>query len=676
MRQAEAAKKRRQNWTRRGTSLVEVLVVLVILLIGVFAVIRIFPLGFIGLRSAESRTFASRLAQQTMEQLQGENANVPQGVLPSSMNPATLVTTEDPDDLGMYDADKSDNKPPVYNPYFADVNRYRNIVGETVKIPLPTAAGYLSGSLYTVKFGPIFLPQAMGDPNVAHPDTSKYLRVYGPPMRGFPVDAGDANQQRGFVRRPQTYLIDYGDDGGPAQIMFSSRRPTSPARAVPYRDFTITFSYEEGDQVQAAAPFTLRVFDSDDPVWQPIQMGDTAYENIVPGSDVVNREFTRLPAMINATQPTPWDEDDPYEYKLLSRNIEPTDTNVPVYANVGALAFNPAGANYSEPTSGGQRAFVAYIDYSVLDWHILREDREVPSALVSPNGALPLKTTLNFIKQTGDIQPDQTAYQGLYPGTQSSDDIQVFDLQGNSQFIKEDPSRLGRPLVYDNYDPDPALRNANADYWIDRNTRGGTYRNGTIYINPERVPPGSQLRILYKAEGEWAVAVQKAFANYEAALNDAANFNHRPTNYNNFGQGNAAGNPNRAGELDRIYFFQNDLNKSIVATIEYRTADGEVKQTQPMQMTISGVEETAGTNGEKYAYINLAGYMPSDFVSGAWRVVPGTAKGVSLKVRVIWKDNLRAVADDPATPLINESDQSGAWRVQDLDTYVTQGAGA
>ncbi len=161
MRQAEAAKKRRQDWARRGTSLVEVLVVLVILLIGVFAVIRIFPLGFIGLRSAESRTFASRLAQQTMEQLQGENANVPQGVLPSSMNPATLVTTEDPDDLGMYDADKSDNKPPVYNPYFADVNRYRNIVGETVKIPLPTAAGYLSGSLYTVKFGPIFFEKAM-----------------------------------------------------------------------------------------------------------------------------------------------------------------------------------------------------------------------------------------------------------------------------------------------------------------------------------------------------------------------------------------------------------------------------------------------------------------------------------------------------------------------------------
>ena len=43
---------------------------------------------------------------------------------------------------------------------------------------------------------------------------------------------------------------------------------------------------------------------------------------------------------------------------------------------------------------------------------------------------------------------------------------------------------------------------------------------------------------------------------------------------------------------------------------------------------------------------------------GNWQVVGRTVKGVSVKSRVIWKDSL---------------EKKAPWRIQDLDTYLTQG---
>ena len=49
------------NSSKRAASLVEVMVVLVVILIGVFAIIRVFPLGLGYLGTASRRTIAVRL---------------------------------------------------------------------------------------------------------------------------------------------------------------------------------------------------------------------------------------------------------------------------------------------------------------------------------------------------------------------------------------------------------------------------------------------------------------------------------------------------------------------------------------------------------------------------------------------------------------------------------------
>ncbi|MBV9852445.1 MAG: prepilin-type N-terminal cleavage/methylation domain-containing protein, partial [Armatimonadetes bacterium] len=59
---------------QRGTSLVEVLVVLVILVLGIFSIARLFPGGFIAVRNAENSTFADRLGQGQLEGLKQNNA--------------------------------------------------------------------------------------------------------------------------------------------------------------------------------------------------------------------------------------------------------------------------------------------------------------------------------------------------------------------------------------------------------------------------------------------------------------------------------------------------------------------------------------------------------------------------------------------------------------------------
>lgn len=659
---------------RRGASLIEVLVVLVVILIGVSAVVRIFPIGLGTLRQSENRTLASRLASQMMEQVKADEANLPAGVLyafPTGNGMNIPAQELDPDDLSNQDLDPIDPTDPPYNPYFSDINKFRYIEGEPVKVPLPTATAFGSGSLYTVKFGPIFMDENVGNPERVPADDAQvrffatYLRVYGAPLRGIAAEAEDGPGQAGRLRGPLTYLIDLGEGGETPRIMFYPRRPANPARTVPSRVFRIVYSYfteNDGDQFAdvASADVSITVPDSRDAVWQeiPAPPGASSF-TLVPGSETVNREFTRL-----KRSETSWDPDDPYQYKLISDNIAASPNMVgsatapapKVFANMGVLAFNPYGATYSERGDVGQQAFTAFLNYSVLDWHIIRDDREVPSTLLNPiaryRGAIPIKLTLSYVKQVGDPQPDGSLYGGLYnrPSTPSpGGDVQVFDLGGSVQ-DPADPSKPwppGTPLVGDLFDEDAGnAQDPNAHFWIDVNGRGGSYRTGTIYINPNLVPSGSQLRILYKAEGDWAVSLQKAYASYERAFGENGVASPRPTSYNNYGQ-----------QGTRLYFNRSDLNKSVVAMVEY-TVNGEVQRTQPLQLTI----DQAGTGADAaYAYVDLADrkYAPEIASASDWRLF-GQIVGVSIKTRVIWKDAGNA---------------GNTWRIQDLDTYITRGAG-
>lgn len=655
-------RRRQKRIAQGGISLIEIMVVLVVLLIGVFTVIRIFPIGLGTLRATENRTIASHLAQQLLEQVKADQDSLPLGVtfkvIDSDTTSATygqLITetgeAADPHDLKPY-------TPLPNSPYFTDVNKFRFIEGEPVKVPLPTvsplptAGKFESGSLYTLKFGPIYLDPAVGDPEAGTPTNAtqqalfdNFLKVYGAPMTGIAVESGGGSNPdsfRGYLRNTQTYLIDYGDDGGKAYILFT---PSAKKRT-----FFVSYSYaaknatsgedESSSSVDKAAVEVA----AGEFIWKeiPLPSGGTA-EDILERSETVTRAFTRLPASATST----WDASDPYEYKLLSGNISPAAGKTS-YANVGVLAFNPAGANYSETTSYGQQAFRAFVDYAVLDWHILRDDREVPSVFADNDGAIPIKLSLNFLKRSGDAEADNSLYSGLYRDASVPVDLQVFDLQGS---VERDPAvnpGLGDPLRGGDY----AVRNANDDYWVNYDERGGTYRNGTIYLNSARIKPGTQLRILYKADGDWAVSFQKALTAYEQEVNSGA-YEARPSK----------GKPASFGrEGMKLWFHRSELDKSVVVTLQYTNITGSTVRTAPVQLTIDQLDPAE----KDFAYVDLGPQTPLNRLmpglkSGitpeqAWRVV-GAANGVSLKTRVIWHDN---------------NSTSNAWRIQDVDTYITR----
>ena len=373
---------------------------------------------------------------------------------------------------------------------------------------------------------------------------------------------------------------------------------------------------------------------------------------------------------------------DPYEYKLLSENIQSAPGTLS-FANIGVLAFNPAGSTYSERTPYGQRAFTALVDYAVLDWHIIREDREVGLGFNTPlpggGSAYSIRTTLPFIKRIGDTEPDDSIYDGLYRDANTPVDLQLFDLVGNGTFAQANPlQNLGAALAVGDWNggsPSPA----NADFWVDSDVKTGTYTTGRIYINAERVPRGSQIRVLYKAKGDWAVAVQKAVSEYTGKGTAENDLDYLAVVTPGSPAPNT-GKPDAYGRLGTVLYFQStELNKTMTARFEYKRKDGSTVQTAPVQFTAKDftTESISGTN-VKFATADISGFLPNLNGPTDWRIAGGVIQGVSVKSRVIYKDGDQTpVVDDNGTPNDKTDDKIiQKWRIQDVDTSITATPGS
>ncbi|MDX1933955.1 MAG: hypothetical protein SFU56_15250 [Capsulimonadales bacterium] len=698
---------RRTRRGQDGASLIEVMVVLVIVLIGLFLAIRVFPVGFGVLRSNGNRTVATQLAENMMGMVKGDAAYMPEGVLfayqdvnPTLAGQTILKTFTDisPDNLDFcYQSATNpcseDRTLPRNGNDMADINKFRFIKGEAVKIPLPTPTAYGSGSLYTIKFGPFFSSNLVGNPlsfpNAATlPTFNTFLRVYGAPLSGRPVvvPAGASADYLfgllGLIPDEQSYLIDYGTQSGTPQIFFPPRQVAG--RANPNRIFNITVTYDNGSQIVTADADPIVVPDvaaTGTPAAYPIRIGGATPGPIVPGTEVVTRNFLRIAS--NAT----FDPTDPYQYKLLSPNLLPANTgSTQRNANIGVLAFNPSGASYDSSTGNSAQPFTAYVDYQTLDWHIIRDDREVPSVLpvtaqVEGGGApvtlIPVRTTLRSIKRVGDPESDNTFYPGIYgsvpgPNTDSNPkDFQVYALDALPNPANPATNLpLGSPLVASSaYSQGGNLTVAtrNAAYYMLRDVRNrpgasvrkdSSYETGVIYANTAYLQPGTKIRMLYKGVGDWGIALSKAYARYNQVQGPLI----RPGAFGTFVLNKAfSGSRLTAAQLRFPYA---DFNKSVTVTLQYTKEGGEVVRLSPIQVNLDrrGQDLTADPAlfDQRFAFANVADYIPflnrNDFNNNAIDCqVIGPAVGVSVKTRVVWHDN-----DTP-----NER-----WHVQDMDSYL------
>lgn len=640
---------RRKRRTQYATSLIEVLVVMVILLIGIFAVIRVFPIGFQYMKNAENRSAATRLASAQLEAVRTDEANLPESVTFSFYTAAGVrqtVSGLSPDYDLLTEIERT-SALDAANSFYRDLNLYRYVQGERVKVPLPTIAPGVSGSLYTVKLGPIYMDPAYSDPAltltpIQEAAFDQYLKVTGAPMTGASADSDNGTtpvwRNLGDLRTVNNYVIDYGTDGGDAYLL---------VRAADHeRTFLVSFSKEVGGNATQTLEDIPVIVPANTFAWMPIPGG----ADLLPGSEVVKQRFKRI------SSATAWDADNPYQYRLARPNI--ADGASFTFANIGMLVFNPNGATYSE---AGQ-SFSAYVDYAVLDWHIIRDDREVPSSVAGTAGDVPVRLSVQKLKLSGDENIDGTDYVGVFPSNDptANSDIVVIRMD------------TGLPLSRGDY----ALRattDSGAGFWVNGEGRDNTYGSGVIYVNTNVVPRGTPLRVLYKGSSDWGVSLSKAAANYRPTMSGGAYLPHpplTPTDHDGdvttdplpLGDSAAFGVYALAGR-EYMTFNYSELNKSVVATFEYVDTTGSTIRTAPTQFTI-GTElelDTVDAGGAtvpwRFAATDITRYMPNRNTAVPWRVV-GNVKGVSVKSRVIWKDQVSRRA---------------RWRIQDMDTYLTQG---
>jgi type II secretory pathway pseudopilin PulG len=465
-----------------GASLVEVLVVIGILAIAILAFIRLYPSGFLALKRSGQSDAATRYAQQELERLKARADNLPRAIVPiryvrEGDTPALIVDASvSPDDLSQQ-PDLPQGVPALYA---SGVNRFRRIVGEHVSLGLP---GPLLGSrnqltegiAYTTLFAPIAQPPA-------NRPLDEYLSLTGAPMRRLILNSD--------FQQPNIRLYEYGIDYDAAKVLL---RPLRDERIEYQVEYSIV--YQSGSRVETLVVtevIELLPTDPPEPEWRALRLADLPRGRvlgIVPYSDTVARRFIRLEP--NA----PWSPVNPYQYKVLN-------------LLTGTILINPLASGYYERYWRGTRPLEAYVSYYVHDWTIMREEFTVPNS-----GRIRL--AFSDLKQVGDLQDDQTKYEGLGLGLdergQLQADLIIVDLlTGRTAYFQQ-----GRQILDDELaTPLRAQTLPNLNATID-------YATGNLQIgNPQM--QGRKIRVFYKVHENWAISVQKAANRYYLVQNRAA----------------------------------------------------------------------------------------------------------------------------------------------------------
>jgi type II secretory pathway pseudopilin PulG len=561
----------------QGASLVEVLVVMGILAIAILAFIRLYPSGFLALKRSGQSDAATRYAQQELERLKTRADNLPRAIVPiryvlEGDTPALIEVdaSVSPDDLSQ----QPDLPRGVPALYASGVNRFRRIVGERVSLGLPgplleSRNQLTEGIAYTTLFAPIAQPPA-------NRLLDEYLSLTGAPMRRLILDSD--------FQRPNIRLFEYGIDYEAGRVLL---RPLRDERIEYQVEYSIV--YQSGSRVETLVVtevIELLPTDPPEPEWRALRLAGLTREwvlGIVPYSDTVARRFIRLEP--NA----PWSPVNPYQYKVLN-------------LLTGTILINPLASGYYERYWRGTRPLEAYVSYYVHDWTIMREEFTVPSS-----GRIRL--AFSDLKQVGDLQDDQTKYEGLGLGLDERDpplqaDLIIVDLlTGRTAYFQQ-----GRQILDDELAPPlhaQTLPNLNAT--ID-------YATGNLQIgNPQM--QGRKIRVFYKVHENWAISVQKA-ANRYYLVQDRAAMTYDTCWY----------------DARRLYFTRSEAGKTILLR-EYWYVDAN-GNTQRGTNGVFRISETPDDTG--LVYIDLRDVHPNAVrwdPSVTGQAVRGV-QGLSVKVRV------------------------------------------
>jgi hypothetical protein len=593
----------------------------VILVIGIFGIIRVFPTGFGIINYGEHVSAASKLANAALEQARSNAQNLPDAIIPIHVvgTGQNAIVEADPSLTPAIEADDFE-KPMPSDPVqaaFFGFNRTRRIIGETTKVPAPsTDVPYMPldpdapqgstrrqlVSVYTLQYGPI-------DTQVALP------LVYS----GQPLDRVAATHEYTESEATDLGVFRY------AVLYLRDRIVLFMTPAAYDRTFKVQYSYTVPDP---AGPFHAQSL----PDTRVVVPANTFRREIplpnggVPeeGEEIVSRAFSLI------TNPNePFSPQDPFQFRLLN-------------TFAGIIGINPLASLVRQ--SDSNRALTVKVDYDVADWHIVSEEVTVPQ-----EAPFRVKLTLNFLKQANvTVNDNNEPFTGITPSLPGID-LVVLDLD--------------RGITMDSRSLTAGVANANGV--ID-------YRSGTITFNPRvrwSMPPagapgpdesiaGQHLRIYYRTEDEFGLQVQKAFTNY---LRSANRYTITPGQY---GQ----------EQFGYLLFPASDNNQSVLVDYSFTETDpvtgeqrtqrvaGEMQLVRDPtpgvwfdspQAVISGVPP-----GLWFVRLQNVPKFGSADPNGRANILPVSIKvlsvrGVSMRSRTLWREGTR-------------------WRHLDTTTYLSR----
>lgn len=666
--------------TQRGSSLLEILVVIVIFTVGILAAVQVYPGGLNVLRANRSNSVANALNRAEMERLKNEVEQMPVAVLPltyafrGTYRELELDLQKRPTDLMptgatglstngiITDADGGIGKWQLYSG--ANVARY--VVGEGRRIPGPrfvqTATGTEFGGVMNLQFAPVFIETGFEYSDPSSADAVFFNKphvVYGNDLIRRIVDTAPVGS-----RMRQDYTVFVDDEGlemtvpqGPyrsdlavgsasrfyrvsARVQYTTPAGTATQDLVRVLGVTMAangvprINYPVGLAALFAVATPGYTFERVEP--DTLQVA-RIFEDVSTGNFLTEAQISARPEIL---------DDAVYQYKRLNDRL-------------GVLLFHPKGASYTERRNRGRFPLVAKVDYNVHDWRNLREDFRIPRPVPYQH-----KLLMESLKVLGNLDKD---------GTPNTTGI-GFQVRVNG----------GGPLEYVDFlllDRETGAVYTKSSYRVDK-SRGIVYFNDldnnpangltcdVIYsgmTTATRIPDvsGRSVRAIFQANGDFAVQLVKATTDYRPTFSQTLGF----------GQCYVGGTDVSAPSSlpTRLYFPLSDAGKKVIIGEAWYTDAGGNRKSLTEQEFI--IRAPSGVDWGALAYVDLqekdASAAGFDFSFGyALRSV----RGASVTIRTTWNPSTFALSNDPVANLSKLNAFYTQTRRTSTETFLMKGA--
>ena len=653
---------------RRGSSLVEVLVVIVIFAVGILAVAQIFPRGLGILKISGNITVGNSIARAELERLKSSNEQIATAIVANNDDPgqgvlfADIDTKAMPNDwlpsgvkglssAGVMSSDYGTGDWQLYT----GANRFRGIIGEGRTVPAPRFVRWTNsvgdteniyGGLISLQFAPVRISS-----NAARPT----FLVYGADLQ--------KRETEDFPRRFQDYVVYVDRDAnqiylpqGPARTITAERRyrvsytyyvePTSGKFEA--RSFTDVVPVASANGRQSYVGAAFRSNNSEAIAW-------VDYDSIR-----VQRLFEDRTALgfTDATADPRLRSDAAYEFRVLDPNL-------------GLIICNPAGFEFQELRGRGRVPLTARIDYNVLDWRIIRDDFRVPDGARDTNGnpspPYQQQLAMRSLKVNRSRGADLRQYAGVIDPTIYSFPTRANATDPNPEVVLIDRESGTMVDPRTSYKVDLSRGIVNFIDVDNDNSNGLTsdlvYPGGTTV---ERVPDirGRSIRALYQVNGDWAVQPIKAVNNYFVAYAPSITYDQCYPGFQNGVDGSA----------NEIYFPLADVGKTVViGEVRYTDSDGVSKALYDQEFIIREPRQTGGLRLGRVVLADKADGSKNPVLDFSKGFAVRRVRGVSVSVRVFWNSTTFKLSSDDTQNMTELNKWLQSLRKTQSETFLVKG---